>query len=216
MKRKLAWGLMALLLLRTLLLPAWAEQQDVQILDENDKPWLFFSLPEGVDCLPSPLEREPSVPQGLEGLYQWMQPRDRDRDTWFFRMPYGRVLASASRTELGEAIPAPELLAFWPRIAAVMGQSTAFVDDKPENASLQTLGGREWLSIQTKAALDGAKMLSVTVKGLANCDEGALVEVWIVSPALATYRYDDAAYAELKEDQETAKRWLESLSLSQP
>lgn len=213
MKHKRALGLMVLALWMALLLPALGEPQDTQILDGNGEPWLAFVLQEGMGCLPSPLEEEPAIPEGLESLYRWMQPRQEGRDTWFFRMPHGRVLASASRTQVGRELAAQELLGLWPHIVAVLGRSTAFVDDSPENASLQTVKGQEWLSVQTKVALEGAKALSVTVRGLAHCDQGDLVEVWIAAPALATYRYDDTAYGEMKEDQEVAKRWLESLVL---
>ena len=216
MKKRVAWGLASLLLLIALLAPVWGMGEDARLLDENGEPWLAFDLQEGMECLSSPLEQPPAVPQGLESLYRWMQPRQAGRDTWFLRMPNGRVLASASRTEVGMNLSAQDMLALWPNIVAVLGQTTAFVDDKPENASIQTLGNREWLSIQTKVALEGAKALSVTVKGLANCDNGSLVEVWIAAPALSTYRYDDTAYGEMKADQEVSKRWLESLALPQP
>ena len=212
MKKRLFTGLLTLLLLAGLLGSALGEPRETRLADENGEPWLVFDVYEGMDCLPSPLREAPAVPEGLEALYRWMQPGEGG-DTWFLRMPHGRVLASASRREVGLALRAEEMLGLWPNIVATLAKTTAYVDDKPENASVLTVGETTWLCVQTKAALDGEKALSVTVKGLANCDNGVLVEVWIALPALATYRYDDVAYAEMQADQELAKRWLESLQL---
>jgi hypothetical protein len=213
MKKRLFMGLGTLLLLAALLVPAFAEQQDYSLVDRDGKPWLVFDLQEGMECLASPLEEEPSVPEGLEALYEWMQPAQKGGDTWFLRMPHGRVLASASRREMGTNLRAEEMLGLWPRIVATLAKTTEFVDDKPDSASLLDLGGATWLHLQTKAALDGEKMLSVELKGLANCDKGVLVEVWIVTPADATYRYDDEAYAQMQADRELAEKWLASLEL---
>ncbi|NLV58071.1 MAG: hypothetical protein GXY67_04820 [Clostridiales bacterium] len=213
MKKRLVTGLGTLLLLAAFFVPALGAPQEFNFVDENRDPWLKFDLQEGMECLPSPLEEPAAVPEGLEALYQWMQPAQKGGETWFVRMPHGRVLGSISRREMGVNLRAEEMLGLWPHIVTTLAKTTEFVDDKPDNVSILDLGGASWLHIQTKAALDGEKMLSVMVDGLANCDKGILVEVWLVSPADATYRYDDQAYTEMQADRESAEKWQDSLIL---
>jgi hypothetical protein len=213
MKKRLFAGLGTLLLLMAFLGSALGAPRQFSFVNENKEPWLTFELQEGMECLPSPLEAEPVVPEGLEALYQWMQPAQSGGETYFVRMPHGRVLASISRREMGKKLRAEEMLGLWPRIVTTLAKTTEFVDDKPDSASLLDLGGATWLHLQTKAALGGEKILSVELKGLANCDKGVLVEVWIVTPADATYRYDDEAYAQMQADRELAEKWLASLEL---
>ena len=216
MRSRLFFALGLSLLLVTVFVPALAQGPQYNLMDGEGKPWLVVYLKEGMECLPFPLEKEVEVPQGLEALYQWMQPASGDADTWLFRMPHGRVLASASRREVGINLQADEMLGLWPNIVTTLAQTTQYVDDDPSCASILDMGGASWLHIQTRAALDGEKMLLVEVRGLANCERGVLVEVWLASPAPATYRYDDRANAQLLEDRELAEEWLTSLSLPRP
>lgn len=173
--------------------------------------WLSFALEDaqqtyGAEGLPLN-----TVPKGLEAMYQWMNQGSEGSELVRARMPAGRVLISASMTEIGEAITTQELGQMWPSIARRLGQTTLYVNDERSCASTISLDGREWLAIETTAVLEGDKMLSVSLQGFANCDTGFLVELWMIEPAQPTYLYDDEAAAELAADKKAATRWMEGL-----
>lgn len=173
--------------------------------------WLSFALEDaqqtyGAEGLPLN-----TAPNGLEAMYRWMNQGSEGSELVRVRMPAGRVLISAGMTEIGKAISVEELGQMWPTIARRLGKTTLYVNDEKNCASTISIDGREWLSIQTTAVLEGDKMLSVSLQGFANCDTGFLVELWMVEPAQPTYLYDDEAAAELAADKEAANRWMEGL-----
>ncbi len=214
MKRLWTIAAIALLLWITVIFPALASwDKGFTLVDGEGKTWLKFDLQPGMNCLPSPLGEEPEIPPGLEAMYQWIQPEQEGLETWFLRLPHGRVLIGVAHTPVDMAVTAQQLADLWPEMVQHLKKSTQFVNEDQNNADTFTLGDRIWARINTSVVLDGKKMLSLQVAGYANCDDGDMTEVWVVNPAHATYRYDDAAEREMQEDMLVAQAWLDSVTI---
>ena len=190
-----------------------AGPETVSLTTADGVPWMRFTLGEARQYERGQAER-PAAPQGLEEMYQWMEEGGEGAaDIRVLRMPAGRVLASVSLTETGVSLSPGELTALWPRIAKNLGKKAIYVDDGAECADTALLDGREWLHVQTTAVLEGEeKMLSVSLEGFANCDDGWLVEIWTIQPGQAAYLYDEEASRELQADQQAAGEWLAGVS----
>ena len=175
-----------------------------------DLGWLQFTLGPGMQHYTGG-NAPPVPPEGLEELYRWMGTGESPENALFVRMPSGQVLAGISRTAIDTALNAQQLCDLWPTIAEKLAYTTTFIDESASCASLLQWQGRDWAKIQSLAVIDGKKMVSVEVKAYFNCDDGTMLELWVVSPTQSTYTYDDRAASQLAMDQAAAIQWLESI-----
>ena len=174
--------------------------------------WLQCEAIDGIRC-----EQLPSVvadtPEGLEALYSWMQMASENADAWLFRMPNGRVLVSASRSEIGVRQSATELTQLWMGMVRNMSQYAQYVNDASDCVTVESFMGMDWMHIRTRVVLEGEPLLSVELECYAVNQDGVLYEIWQAWPGSAAYRYDDAAQTQLQADLSSAEAWVKSMSL---
>lgn len=179
--------------------------------------WLSFNLPEGAEAIALGAEALPQAPEGLEALYDWFTRKEGQEaglaQTWVVSMANRRVLTSATRTEVGVALAPEDLLTLWPEMVYKLGTNAMFVNDEEASATVGSLNGVPCLKIDTMAVLDGESMVSVLLEGYAYAQEGVLVEVWVATPAQATYLYEETSYQQLLADMDAAQQWLGSIQL---
>lgn len=193
---------------------AVAQAEIIVLVTDQDVEWLQFTMESDATFYQFYDEKKPIPPKGLEAMYQWMEMGADEQEIAFICMPKGRALISMQRTDIGALLSAEELCGMWPQMAKSLSKHTLYVNGDPSCASVTKLGGGEWMHVQTMAVLDGDKMLSVEMQGYSKCDDGVMVELWLVLPASPTYLYDDTASAELASDRLAAEYLLTTVRVS--
>lgn len=193
---------------------AVAQAEIIVLVTDQDVEWLQFTMESDATFYQFNDEEKPIPPTGLEVMYKWMETGADKQEMAFISMPKGRALISAQRTDIGALLSAEELCGMWPQMAESLSKYTLYVNGDPNCASITRLGGGAWMHVQTMAVLDGDKMLSVELEGYSKCDDGVMVELWLITPASPTYLYDDTASAELASDRLSAEYLISTVRVS--
>ena len=141
-----------------------------------------YMLPEGAEVFYLPMGEAPEVPEGLETMYALMQPHQYKGDLYLIQMQNGLALFSISGMLAAHEMTAEELLALWPRIAAdlALENGVVSVDNAPECAQVEALGGMQVLSVRTRLACEDG--LALMAECFAFCAGGGVTEMWAVYP----------------------------------
>lgn len=197
--------LLALLFCLLLLSPAALAQEG---------SFATYQLPQGAQVLYITQAQEFDIPAGLEPMYHLMQHATLQGDIYLMRMPNGRAMVSVGCSPVAEEMTAEELLALWPEIALNIGREVEWVDDDPACAKVENRYGFDLLHIQTQLSTAGDTTLLMDAEAFAFCHEGAMLEVWALTPADPIYLYDEEAARELDEDRAALEMFLESLDFT--